>query len=289
MPRAGCELTRVGIDIGGTSVKMAAAHGGGWRVAISERYAMPDRAALQSALASAWSKLGAETPESDVGLCVPGVPASDGNSIEIAVNLPGLVGWDLTEMVRETVGGGTCSVVRTSDADAALRDWQAEAGATGRSLGIVIGTGVGLSVLDGDRPAAWTDGGAGHLGQIDVTVGDPSSAPIGPDGGRGGLEGYVGARAVAAAGGMERAFAPGAPGLEALARAVRVCHAIYRPDAVVLLGGIGIRLAGSEALESAIRRELTSLAKSGWRLAFGVDDFHAARGAARAAARLSDA
>ncbi len=274
----------IGLDIGGTSVKIAALRDGSWRVASSERYSMPDRDALRAAIRSAWDELAIEAPASDVGLCVPGIPAPDARSIEVAVNLPGLVGWDLNEMICDALGVDVCRVTRTIDAIAALRDWQARTRATGRSLGIAMGTGVGLCVLDGDSVATWTDGGPGHLGQIDVTVGDPDEAPVGPDGGRGGLEAYVGARAIEQTGGIERAFAPGEPGLLALARAIRICHAIYRPDTVVLLGGIGIRLARHAALEQAIRRDLTSVARPEWRLAFGDDDFHAARGAARAAA-----
>ena len=272
--------TRVGIDIGGTSVKVAAMVGDTWRTASSVRYAMPDRDALRLALRSAWKQLGVEGAIDRVGLCVPGIPAADGGSIGVAVNLPGLVGWDLAEMVAETVGADGVGVIRASDAAAALFDWQVGTGATGRSVGIVLGTGVGLSVMDGGTIADWTDGGAGHLGQIDVTVGDPAEAPVGPDGGRGGLEAYVGARAVEAAGGIDRAFADGAPALIALSRAVRICHAIYRPSRCVLLGGIGNRLAGNTALESSIRRDLTSIAQPDWQLAFGRDDFHAARGAA---------
>jgi predicted NBD/HSP70 family sugar kinase len=186
--------------------------------------------------------LGVEPPERDVGLCVPGIASSDGRSIEVAFNVPGLQRWDLAAMVCESLAIDDCAVERTTDAAAALADWQAATGATGRSLGIVIGTGVGLCVMDGPTPLACTCEGAGHLGQIDVTVGDRRDAPIGSDGGRGGLEAYIGSRAVEAAGGIDRAFAAGSPAVEALARAVRICHAVYRPDAVVLLGGIGIRL-----------------------------------------------
>ncbi len=263
---------------------MAAHEGGAWRLAKSDRYSMPDRDALIAALRAAMDRLGIEASGDRVGLCVPGIPAADRRSIEIAVNVPGLVGWDLAEMVAEAIGAVPSAVIRLTDAVSALRDWQARTGAAGRSLGIAMGTGVGLSVMDGDAFATWTYGGAGHLGQIDVTVGPREGAPVGPDGGRGGLEAYIGARAVASAGGIEPAFAPGADGLEALVRAVRICHAIYRPDWVVLLGGIGIRLAAHPTLEAEIRRDLTRVAQPGWRLAFGTDDFHAARGAAAAAA-----
>jgi hypothetical protein len=80
------------------------------------------------------------------------------------------------------------------------------------------------------------------------------------------------------------------PVLRALARAIRIGHGIYRPDRVVLLGGVGRRLAGqAAALRELVSDRLTSVARAEWVLAFGVDDHHAARGAARsgAAARLS--
>ncbi|MEO1534670.1 MAG: ROK family protein [Planctomycetota bacterium] len=271
----------LGIDIGGTSVKVAVFVDGRWHAAASDPYAMPTRDELRQALRLAWEQTGIDARPDGVGLCVPGIVAADGRSIERAVNAPGLVGWDFGDLVRDAVGTAPTSVTCVSDATAALVDWQAESGEQGRSVGIAIGTGVGLCVMDGDRVANWTGDGAGHLGQIDVTVGDPDSAPIGLDGGRGGLEAYVGARAIEAAGGGTRAFAPGAPSLIALARAIRICHAIYRPDTVVLLGGVGVRLAEVSELEPLVRRYLTSVARHDWNLAFGRDGFHAARGAVR--------
>lgn len=271
---------RLGIDVGGTSVKVAACIDGVWRTAQSDRYEKPGRAALAGAIRAAWDALGIEHSPDRVGLCVPGIAAADGRSIEVAVNVPGLEGWDLAGMVCESLGLEDCTIQRTTDAAAALIDWQASTGASGRSLGIAIGTGVGLCVMDGATVVAWTGGGAGHLGQVDVTVGDAADAPVGPDGGRGGLEAYVGARAVEAAGGIDLAFAAGAPAVEALARAIRICHAVYRPDSVVLLGGIGIRLRSHPALDAMIRADLTSVARPGWKLTYGADDYHAARGAA---------
>lgn len=270
----------LGIDIGGTGVKVAARAGDRWKLGVSDRYAKPDRATLLAAIRQSIGRAELDAPVDRVGLCVPGIASDDGTRIDIAVNVPGLVGWAFADLAGDALGR-PAEVVRTNDAAAATTDWVRTHGETGRVAGIVIGTGVGLSVVEAGSAVAWTDGAAGHLGQVDVTVGDPASAPIGPDGGRGGLEAYVGARAVAGAGGLDRAFADGSPALLALARAARVCHAIYRPDVIVLLGGIGIRLAGNEDLDREIRRDLTSIARPGWRLAFGSDDFHAARGAAQ--------
>ncbi|MEL6497132.1 MAG: ROK family protein [Planctomycetota bacterium] len=276
----------LGIDIGGTAVKVAVRDDRGWRVGTSDRYSRPDRSSLQSAIRDAVGRAGVDGTASAVGLCLPGIPSEDDSRIATAVNVPGLEGWPFDELVRDAIGA-PAEIHRTNDAAAATVDWVESHGVSGRVAGIAIGTGVGLSVLDESGPVAWTDGGAGHLGQIDVTVGDPASAPLGPDGGRGGLEAYVGQHAVRAAGGVEKAFAVGSPALEALSRAIRIVHAMIRPDTVVLLGGIGVRLSCAESLEEAVRAQLTCVARPGWTLACGDDDYHAARGAARLAASAS--
>jgi hypothetical protein len=135
-------------------------------------------------------------------------------------------------------------------------------------------------MIEGDSP--------GHMGQVDVSI--PGEEVIGPDGGAGSLEGYIGAPALTARYGNDMAATlaglsdKDAP-IRALARAIRVFHAIYRPQHVCFTGGIGIRL---KHLVPTIRRlvntNLTSVADPDWTLATGDDDFHAARGAARLAA-----
>lgn len=277
----------VGIDVGGTAVKLATLdpNAGGWRTSTSDRYTRPDRDTLARALRSAAERAGASgLDRASVGLCVPGIPSADGSRIELSVNVPGLMGWDFRDLVAEALGGPPGSIVRLGDAEAATTDWAAVHGSAGRIAGIAIGTGVGLAVLDDGVPLRCCDGGAGHIGQIDVTIGPPERAPIGPDGGRGGLEGYAGAAAVAAAGGIGSAFAPGADALAAVARAIRIVHAIYRPQTVLLLGGIGRRI-DLGTLRREVDTHLTRVALSGWRLVSGDDDHHAARGAGRVAER----
>ncbi|NJM75864.1 MAG: hypothetical protein HC852_08885 [Acaryochloridaceae cyanobacterium RU_4_10] len=136
-----------------------------------------------------------------------------------------------------------------------------------------------MCVLDDGAPLRITDGGSGHIGQIDVSL--TSDAPIGPDGGRGGLEAYLGVRAIISHGSIERAFEKDAAPTLALARAIRIAHAIYRPNQIVLLGGIGIRIPSLEPIEAAVREHLTTIAHPRWHLLRGDDDHHAARGAAR--------
>ncbi|MFO0376719.1 MAG: hypothetical protein ACK51N_06690, partial [bacterium] len=76
------------------------------------------------------------------------------------------------------------------------------------------------------------------------------------------------------------------PPVAALVRAIRICHAIYRPQHVALLGGIGLGLRHlGPSLHQSVSDRLTSLARPGWSLLFADDELHAARGAARLAAR----
>jgi hypothetical protein len=109
---------------------------------------------------------------------------------------------------------------------------------------------------------------------------------VGPDGGAGGLEGYIGVAALQKKYGDDvsaalATFEGDEPPMLALVRAIRICHAIYRPDHICLCGGIGIRLRHLlPGLREKIERRLTSLAKPNWLFTTGDDDFHAARGAA---------
>ncbi|TVS07935.1 MAG: hypothetical protein EA423_02850, partial [Phycisphaerales bacterium] len=162
--------------------------------------------------------------------------------------------------------------------------------ATGRLAAIVLGTGVGLAVLDGGEPVTIGARGIGHLGQVDVGV---EPMPLGPDGGRGGLEGYLGLRALEARFG-ER-IAEGLSGLDgedpilrALARACRIVHAIYTPDEIRLLGGVGMLLEPVLCkLEGLVRTELTGVAREGWTMRCADSAYLAAIGAAVHAGRSS--
>lgn len=226
-----------------------------------------------------------------VGLCVPGRRDAGGRRVVASVNVPGLVGESLDELVREAVGDGARVVTVVSDARAAAEDVAAGlVPGAGRLLAISMGTGVGACVMDGGRSLEVSGESPGHLGQVDVSVvlGD-GTVPVGPDGGRGGLEAYVGLPAlVLRLGGpaetvMDRVGADD-PAIEALARAIRIAHAIYRPQTVALLGGVGIGLARhGEVIRARVSDGLTSVAREGWTLVFGRDGFHATRGAARLA------
>ena len=208
------------------------------------------------------------------------------------MNLPCLDGWAFDELLASALGRFPDHRTIVSDIDAAGHDYVHTHGCDGRSAIIAIGTGVGLCVIDDGTIVGIGTRGIGHLGLMDMGRLNHVDR-VARDGSVNTLESFVGARAIAD---LFPELAPDQlsialcsmsfedPFMQALIRAVRAVHAIYVPDRVVLMGGIGIALTPLHAqLESAIRDGLTSLAKPTWALAFGDDAFHSARGAARLA------
>jgi predicted NBD/HSP70 family sugar kinase len=284
-------MSTLGIDIGGTAVKAAVLHtDGSSQTALSAAYARPDRSSLRSAVAMAVGGLDV-SGVSAVGLCVPGRRGASGDRIDLAVNVPGLQHYPFRSLVSDALGRDV-PVRICSDAEAATLDAARDFPGARRVLGIAIGTGVGASLIETGRPIRIGSGTIGHLGQVDIGLmpGVPAPGPIGPDGGRNSLEAYLGAPALRERLGSEpgdvmRTLTPDDPAVLALVRAVRIGLAIYTPDLVVLLGGIGLSLEPlGSVIEAVVRTDLTSIAPSGWRLAFGRSRFHAALGAARWAA-----
>ncbi len=283
-------MVRLGIDIGGTSVKAALIDGAGAvRTALSAAYARPDRATLRDAVSDAVAGVGGADADA-VGLCVPGRRSPDGAQIDLSVNLPGLERYRFETLLADALGRDVAWTAM-GDAEAGVLDAARDHPGARRVLGLSIGTGVGACLLEGGRPLRIGSAGIGHFGQIDVgPVRAADEGPVGPDGGRNGLEAFVGAAALRARWGdaAERRLGTvdaGDPVVVALARAVRIGLAIYAPDLVLLLGGTALALAPrAGVLDAAIRADLTRVAPEGWRLAFGTSRFHAALGAARAAA-----
>jgi glucokinase len=287
-------MLALGIDVGGTSVKAAALRDG--RVVGTGRsgdYEKPDKPTLVAAMTAAvGDALGKESDVDVAGICVPGLLDESGRRVRLSVNAPGLNGLPLDDLVAHSIGIAlNRPVVVLNDALAAAHDVFVTHRPKGRLLVLALGTGVGAAVLDDGVPLRVEGPTPGHLGQIDVSI---DGAPVvGPDGGAGGLEGYIGAPALAARFGsaasaaskMSIADAP----ILGLVRAIRIAHAIYRPAQVVLVGGVGIRLRHLAAeIDAAIRCKLTNVARSDWALWIGDDDFHAARGAARLAQTMAE-
>ncbi|MBX3389633.1 MAG: ROK family protein [Phycisphaeraceae bacterium] len=271
-------MASLGVDIGGTSVKVAFLDGDRISTARSAEYSRPGADELCDAIALALPP--GSRGAAKIGLCVPGRLDPSRSCVVQSINLPGIENLPLSDLVTRSTGGVVTPLI-VSDAYAAAHDYWSSQKPLGRLLAISIGTGVGASVLDDGRPLLVSGETPGHFGQIDVTF-EGSSAPRT-------LESYVGANAIRAEYGDGFADAVGkfdkkARPLLALARGIRIAHAIYRPDTVALLGYVGMLFQGCrEELESAIRSGLTSVAKADWKLSFGTSPFHAAIGAARLA------
>jgi predicted NBD/HSP70 family sugar kinase len=285
--------TTLGVDIGGSSVKAAVWFQGHCvRTGQSPFYANPTADQLRASIHGAVGSVG-ELEVSSVGLCAPGLFDCDRRVITFAVNLPALAGLSLDQLVPQALGlDGERPTTISNDATAAAYDIFKLRRLTGRLLVLSLGTGVGASVLDAGVPLLVEGDSPGHIGQIDVSI--AGFEALGPDGGAGGLEGYIGVPALKRLYGPDIAatlekFTGDEPAIHALIRALRICHAIYRPHHVYLCGGVGIRL---RRLLPIIRERtgyrLTTLSHPNWTLDCGTDNYHAARGAAQLAAEAKD-
>jgi glucokinase len=277
----------IGIDVGGTSVKAAAVEAGRvvW-TAVSSTYSQAGTQQIVEAIRQAVA--GRAGRPQGVGVCVPGLMDREKRMVTLSVNVPGLNGVVLDELVSEALAERITLGAMSSDAVATGMGIWFERRMAGRLLCLALGTGVGAAVLDDGAALKVSGDSPGHIGQVDVSLeGEPV---IGPDGGAGSLEGYIGGPALLKRYGPDVAGAiaewtGNEPPLRALARAIRICHAIYRPQHVVLAGGLGIRLGRVlEPIRTLIERDLSRVARPGWTLSVGDSDFHAATGAAAMAA-----
>ncbi len=299
----GAEVGSLGIDIGGTNVKACLYDSqlSGTCYGRSGVYCRPTRMELVRAVREAIEELATDdVSQLPIGLCVPGRRAADGESIELAVNLPCLEGWCFVELLCQVLGAEPKSWRLMNDVQSAGSDYLIESltengasdGEHDRTAVIAIGTGVGLAVFDGTKPVGIGSRAIGHLGMIDVgQIGERDM--IAPDGSVNILESFVGARAIEnrfpELQGSELVQAIGSlstndPILIAMIRAIRIVHAIYTPRQIVLMGGVGIAFKPiRDALVEAVNTGLSRVACSEWTLEFGESPFHAARGAARCA------
>jgi predicted NBD/HSP70 family sugar kinase len=277
----------LGIDIGGTSVKLAMLRDGNveW-TGQSAFYSRPTTQQLVDALKDA--ARGRVAATEIAGLCVPGRYDAAARMITLSVNVPGLMNVKLDDLVARAFGDAIGRIEIINDAVAAAYDLYALRRTRGRLLSIALGTGVGMAVLDDGTPLSIEGASPGHIGQVDVSI--AGDEVIGPDGGAGSLEGYIGVPALVQRYGSVENFLQRATvndgSLRALVRAVRICHAIYRPQHVAFVGGVGTRMKRLiDDIKRAVDTHLTSVADRTWTLTAGEHDFHAAAGAARLARR----
>jgi predicted NBD/HSP70 family sugar kinase len=280
-------MLHLGIDIGGSSVKLAAIREG--QVLWTEQSASYDKPTSQQLIQAIRMTAGGRVVRAaGVGMCVPGIFDKSSRSVTLSVNIPGLNGLKLDSLLQAALGDGLGPLRIVTDSVATAFDIWSTRKLAGRLLLVALGTGVGAAVLDDGKMLSVDGDTPGHLGQVDVSLDD--HPPIGPDGGAGSLEAYVGGPALTRHFGRDLAAAlpklkGDEPPFRALARAIRIAHAMYRPHHVCLAGGIGVRLAHVlPRLRELVEDRLTNIARPGWTFTTGDSDFHAALGAARLAA-----
>jgi predicted NBD/HSP70 family sugar kinase len=280
-------MSFLGIDIGGTSVKLAVIEDGKtlW-TSQSSFYTRPDTNQLIEALRT--TAAGRVQAVDVAGLCVPGLLDREKRMITLSVNVPGLMGIKLDDLIARALGNGIKRIEILNDAVSTATDVIVSRNLKGRVVSIALGTGVGMGVIDDGVPLFIEGASPGHIGQCDVSIeGEPV---IGPDGGAGSLEGYIGVPALIKKYGSTENFLKQATidhaAIKALVRAIRICHAIYRPHHVIIVGGLGTRLKHLVPdMKRAVESNLTSVARKDWTFSAGDHDFHAALGAARLASQ----
>lgn len=280
------DAVRVGIDIGGSSVKAAMqVHGEGWKTSTCGCYSDPSRADIVLAIKCCLNELGIKQVN-QIGLCLPGKRNESGTAIEWSANVQALNGWLFDELLSECFESDLPSMCVVTDADAAGYDYACQNPIKGRTAAVSLGTGVGLSVFDGTQIATiGKSGHIGHLGHMDVGR-HGSKNRVSTSGARNSLESYIGAPSLSdyhTDQGLNLSNCTlNDPPISALVHALRIVHAIYLPDRVTLLGGVGMALRPlGELIKHSVNDRLTTLRRDGWTLECGESVFHAAQGAWR--------
>ncbi|MGH2637375.1 MAG: ROK family protein [Actinomycetota bacterium] len=186
---------RIGVDIGGTKVQVAAVREGeivgAHRIMTPQRGAKELVAAIEEAIAKVLADAGVGLADLvGIGVGVPGAVDTSAGTVANANNVPGLgeeTPVPLAAMVSETAGGAPVRL--ENDARVAiLGEWRRGAGRPYRNLlGVWVGTGVGGGlVLNGELHEG--QGAAGEIGHMTVKPG----GRVCSDGRRGHLESYSG-------------------------------------------------------------------------------------------------
>jgi len=287
-------MQTLGIDIGGTSVKVCLADffsDDPAQFGRSNVYSNPSRGELVDAMQTAMSRLSLDANHVQaVGMCLPGKRAADGESIEFSQNLSCLNGWRFSQMLKAVLGSEPAKFEILSDVNASGQAYLHEKPCSGRAAIIAIGTGVGLGVFDNGQQVGIGNTGIGHLGMLDIGRLDTEDR-YDNEGARNTLESFLGARAIEQrfVGLASESCAEGIKSLsmddpicQALIRMLRIVHAMYTPDQIVLMGGIGSAFSDhQEQIYALVNDGLTPLACSSWALAFADHPYFAAIGAAK--------
>jgi glucokinase len=229
--------TALGIDIGGTSVRVGLVGSSGDIIAHREAPTPPDGdpALLSRLVADQVQRILPDGPDAEiaVGIAVPGIWNRETGVMERAVNLRLLEGRDIRQLFADALGRPV--LVETDVNAAAWAQWRAFRPAPRRFVYVSIGTGVGGGVILEGEIVRHTHGGPGHLGHLVVDT--AADAPVCRCGCRGCLEAFVSGPALTRAvhaeaeSALVRAAGALAIGLQQLA-------VLYAPDVIALGGGV---------------------------------------------------
>lgn len=241
----------IGIDLGGTNVKMVAITPTGEILAQSstltgEAHLAEWSGRIRDQVAALEGTVGAAAP--GIGLAAPGLPARDRRSIGwMPGKVPGLEGFDWTDFL------GRAEVVPVlNDAHAALlgEAWLGAARGYHDVLLLTLGTGVGGAILIDGKLHRGVIGRAGHAGHVSLDPNGPPSLLAVP----GALELWIGNHTVPARtdgrfrstaelvkahqSGDAEATVAWQKSLRALGAAITSLINVLDPEAVILGGGI---------------------------------------------------
>lgn len=167
----------LGIDIGGTKIRVGALDDGGRIIRRVESLIPPegDPAALAQRVRDHVAEVAAAGDGvTAAGVALPGVWDAATTVMKKAVNLPKLEGTNLGELFADAVGR---PVHLEADVNAAAwGQYRQFDPPPDRLLYISLGTGVGGAVIDDGQIMRHTRGGAGHFGYliVDTTPGAPA-------------------------------------------------------------------------------------------------------------------
>lgn len=242
---------RIGMDIGGTSIKAVRVEAGH---VDDEHLTIPagarlDRAALLAALTQVVRLLGRGDQVAHIGIAVGGVVRPDGTIPIDATNLPALAETPLAELFASHLGV-PCSVL--NDAQAAMHGeaWRGAAQGLSDVLTVTFGTGIGAGLMLGGRVRRGAHGHAGEIGVWPIIGGGTFEALASPVK----FELRTGRRLGDALGAGDT-DADVEAALDAIGRGLAAAHLLLDLEAVVIGGGmavVGETLRGR--IETAIAR-----------------------------------
>ena len=192
----------IGIDVGGTAIKLGRFAADGCLVAALEvdtpRPAVPG--AVTMAVVEAVERLDPRREAVAVGIGLPGPADRHGRIARLCINLPGWRDIPLADWLEAQLGR---PVVIANDGNCALlgEAWRGAARGCGDVILLTLGTGVGGGILLGGRLFSGHGGAAGELGLIGV---DPDGPPCN-SGNRGSLEQYCSIGGLARLSGLDPA------------------------------------------------------------------------------------